>query len=857
MVRFDFTEGGGGVLTLYPHNQAAYERAARMLARSKRAAVIHPTGTGKSYIAFRLCEEHPSARVLWLSPSEHIFRMQLRAAEKDGFSAHNITFMTYARLAFLTEEEGAALAPDYIVLDEFHRAGAQEWVRHVLALLRRCAGVPVLGLTATNIRYLDNQRDMAEELFGGNVASRMTLGEAIARGILSAPVYVTALYDCGRELAKYERHVRSARSQKVRDAGEKYLQALRRALEKADGLDVIFQRHLRPDGKYLVFCAGRADMEELLNEADAMFGGVNGQRRIYRVFSEDARAEKTLDAFACDHAAGLKLLYCIDMLNEGIHVADVDGVILFRPTVSPIIYKQQIGRALSADMGGGEPVIIDIVNNFENLYSIGVIEEEMNEAIGYYRMTGENERIVNERFRVIDEVRECRKLFDALEDTLTASWELMYRHAAAYYAAHGDLNVPQRYKTAEGYSLGSWVSTQRSIRNGTAAGALTEERIQKLDAIGMVWSDYRALAFERGHGAAKRYFEAHGDLDVPARYVDGDGYPLGAWISTMRKSRSGDTFTGVLNRERAAMLDELGMIWDKNDYLFERNFAAAQAYFAAHGDLNVPVRYRTEDGINLGAWLHDLKRRKDSLDAEKVARLDAIGMVWQNDHERNFEEGCAALRQYVKSFGNANVPVGYVAPSGFKLGTWLAVKRVNGGKNLSPSRKEKLSGLGVAFTVEDPWEKKYCLAKTYYESHGDLNVPPAYKANGVWLSKWLNEQKQIYRGNRTGKKLSPEQIGALERIGICWSPNDEDAWNRQFAAAEKYYQSHGDLNIPKDFVSEDGKRLGQWLIVQRRKYKQGTLSDERIARLQSIGIRWEGSRGRHPHDGKSPQAARG
>ena len=112
----------------------------------------------------------------------------------------------------------------------------------------------------------------------------------------------------------------------------------------------------------------------------------------------------------------------------------------------------------------------------------------------------------------------------------------------------------------------------------------------------------------------------------------------------------------------------------------------------------------------------------------------------------------------------------------------------------------------------------------------------------------------IFYGNPS---LFREQIGALERIGICWSPNDEDAWNRQFAAAEKYYKSHGDLNIPKDFISEDGKRLGQWLIVQRRKYKQGALSDERIARLQSIGIRWEGSRGRHPHDGKSPQAARG
>ena len=751
------------MLTLYPHNQAAYERAARMLARSKRAAVIHPTGTGKSYIAFRLCEEHPSARVLWLSPSEHIFRMQLRAAEKDGFSAHNITFMTYARLAFLTEEEGAALAPDYIVLDEFHRAGAQEWGRHVLALLRRCAGVPVLGLTATNIRYLDNQRDMAEELFGGNVASRMTLGEAIARGILSAPVYVTALYDCGRELAKYERHVRSARSQKVRDAGEKYLQALRRALEKADGLDVIFQRHLRPDGKYLVFCAGRADMEELLNEADAMFGGVNGQRRIYRVFSEDARAEKTLDAFACDHAAGLKLLYCIDMLNEGIHVADVDGVILFRPTVSPIIYKQQIGRALTAGGRGTTPVILDIVNNFENLYSIGAIEEEMNAAVGYYRMTGENSLIVSERFRIIDEVRECRALFNALEDTLAASWDLMYAHARAYYEAHGDLDVPQRYKTAEGYSLGSWISTQRSVKSGSAAGVLTKERIAALDAIGMEWSDRRALAFERGFAAAEKYVRAHGDLDVPARFTDEDGYPLGTWLANLRRQRTAGACTGSLTEERVRRLAALGMIWDKNDYLFERNFAAAEAYFREHGDLNVPVRFRTADGINLGAWLHDVRRRRGSLREEQAARLTAIGMEWRGSFERGFAEGLAALGKYRAQYGSVTVPYAYVAPEGFRLGAWLASKRTGGGKKLSPAQKKALADMGVLFERTDGWEEKFRLAEAYFREHGNLNIPKAYcTAGGVRLGQWLAVQRRKCRDGT----LSQDKLSRLTSIGF-------------------------------------------------------------------------------------------
>ena len=69
----------------------------------------------------------------------------------------------------------------------------------------------------------------------------------------------------------------------------------------------------------------------------------------------------------------MRLLFCIDALNEGIHADDISGVILMRPTISPIIYKQRIGRALSAAKAK-EPVIFDIVNNIENLYSIDDIQ---------------------------------------------------------------------------------------------------------------------------------------------------------------------------------------------------------------------------------------------------------------------------------------------------------------------------------------------------------------------------------------------------------------------------------------------------------------------------------------------------
>lgn len=185
-------------IALFQHNQDAYTAALQMLQATGKAAVIHPTGTGKSFIAFKLCEEHPEKTICWLSPSAYIFKTQLENLRKSGGGdLENIRFFTYARLMNMSLNEIAAIQPDYIILDEFHRCGAEVWGQGVQNLLTAFPNTPVLGLSATAIRYLDNQRDMSDELFDGNVASEMTLGEAIVRGILNPPKYVLSVFSYG------------------------------------------------------------------------------------------------------------------------------------------------------------------------------------------------------------------------------------------------------------------------------------------------------------------------------------------------------------------------------------------------------------------------------------------------------------------------------------------------------------------------------------------------------------------------------------------------------------------------------------------------------------------------------------
>ena len=401
------------------------------------------------------------------------------------------------------------------------------------------------------------------------IASEMTLGEAVVRGILPAPKYVTNVYQYQKTLAKYQARVDNLRAPGIQDVNQKYLDALRRALEQADGLDRVVVHHItNKSGKYIVFCANKEHMDEMVSHVPEWFAGVNTDVVVYEAYSNDLNTDEAFADFKTDESDKLKLLFCIDMLNEGIHVEGISGVILFRPTISPIIYKQQIGQTLTAG-DNTTPLILDVVNNFEGLTNISGLQSKMQEAVHRLYTNGEGDKIVTERFEVVEQVHDCRVPFE------------------------------------------------------------------RLDSVGMEWGNRNDAAWERGLEEAQKFREQFGNLQVPVAYASPEGYAFGKWVRRQQYAyRNPEKSNAILSQERIELMDAIGMQWEKPD-AWQHRYEQAQEYKRVHGNLEIPEKYKTTDGIRLSRWAYNQKRLLQS-GSEKLSKEQkknikgVIGVLCQN-----------------------------------------------------------------------------------------------------------------------------------------------------------------------------------------------------------------------------------
>ena len=403
---------------LYKHNAYAYEQIEEKLKTSNRTCVIHPTGSGKWLY------ENRNRNCLFLTSQKPIIDQIIRHIESCGLTLNDFPNLKFDLYQNITEQVAKTYSTDCIVLDEFHRCGAPEWGKGLDVLLNNNSNAKVLGFSATPIRYLDDCRNMTEELFDNNIASQITLVEAVAKGILPLPTYINALYSFDEDIQRIQKKINRLASESDRKLFQEKFDSAKRLLEKSEGLEKVFSKNItKSNGRFIVFCRDVEHMNRMIEESKNWFESVNDNIDIYSVIStnKDFDNRNSIESFETSNNDHLKLLFCVNMLNEGLHVNNIDGVIMLRPTISPIIYLQQLGRALS--VGHNEhPLIFDIVNNSLGIKDIDKFYEQVKRQI----QAGTNNPAISGykdidigSFKVIDEMSSMIDLFDIIDKSLT------------------------------------------------------------------------------------------------------------------------------------------------------------------------------------------------------------------------------------------------------------------------------------------------------------------------------------------------------------------------------------------------------------------------------------------------------
>lgn len=482
-------------ISLKPHNEEAYTKVTKKLEESNKVAVIQPTGTGKMFIALKLLEDNKEKNAIYVAPSNPILHDVKKNIFAEGMTMNdfpNLKRITYQKLARLTDEEIQELGADIIILDEFHHCGAPQWGNGVERLLQKNEGASVLGLSATPLRYNDELRDMADELFENNVASEMTLEQAIEGEILPEVSYVSTLYGYEKEFEGMQTNIDQIKDEDKRKQSQALLNSLRDKLdENTQNLPELFSEHMQnKNGKYIVFCKNIEDMNEKMEQSQKMFGRVNSDITIRGVSSKIKEADKILTEFEQDSEEGtLKLLYAVDMLNEGYHIKDLDGVIMMRPTFSPTIYTQQLGRALTVG-GNKSTVVLDLVNNFDSCKII----EDFAERMKKYKGNDETERTENSkksRFSIFDKTKEFREVAEKITELSKKSKVKLEQKIEIFEEFMKTGEKLDGNTTFEGYPIGKWaIQIRSSLKlmddgkyNGEKIISPTKEQLEKLKSM--------------------------------------------------------------------------------------------------------------------------------------------------------------------------------------------------------------------------------------------------------------------------------------------------------------------------------------------------------------------------------------
>ncbi|WP_155267733.1 Helicase associated domain protein [Ruminococcus albus] len=515
----------------------------------------------------------------------------------------------------------------------------------------------MFGTSATPIRYLDSGRNMADEFFNGVYAVNMSLAEAIRRKILPLPVYVTSWYFFRGDIEQLEMKAEQSSNPRLKNALLGKIRKAKSMIAELDvGIEKIFEKHIRNKaGKFIVFCPNVEQLQRMVDECDLLFTKVNRNIHKYTVYAQNSASDKQFEDFRNDKSdSALKLLFCIDMLNEGVHFDDVDGVIMLRATQSANVFYQQLGRALACSDSKKKPLIFDIVNNYET-------GDTAQQYAGFMEIAHDEGEYDDEiEFELYDYVRDIREILNELNDTFANSWDFNFERIKEYAEKHNAF--PDVNTSYEGVLIGRWATYQRTLNN---QGKLSKERVKKLNNIGFP-RDVNEAAWQAFYEELKSIIRSLGHFPKKSEFGD-DKKNLYGWLTAQKFKHR----TGELEEEKAEKLMAIGCkmtkgkkeSWDEN---FERlsEFVEQHGRFPDNSDANTDPENKV-----IYVWANSQRTAKNrgQLSDERIAKLDSIGSPWDK-HEAEWANAFEMLKSYFGERGSLTGSNEVV--DGYKLGKW-------------------------------------------------------------------------------------------------------------------------------------------------------------------------------------------
>jgi hypothetical protein len=254
---------------------------------------------------------------------------------------------------------------------------------------------------------------------------------------------------------------------------------------------------------------------------------------------------------------------------------------------------------------------------------------------------------------------------------------------------------------------------------------------------------------------------------VPKLHVEQD-HQLGAWVQSQRSKRKS------LDTGQTRQLNDIGFVWNANEYAWEAAFAELTRYVERDGHALVP-QVHIEGGVTLGRWVTKQRQKyaSGSLSTNKAHRLESLeGWAW-NTLEAAWEEGYSHLNEFMRREGHARVPPKYVDPDGYLLGGWVGRQRAAyKNQKLDLQRIHRLNAIeGWAWDQnEADWEAMRILLDRFRKREGHTLVPYTHTENEVNLGSWVSAQRSSHRRS----KLPVSRVSQLETIpGWTWKARND------------------------------------------------------------------------------------